>query len=203
MRSVRAKGERGIHERGFTLVEMIVSVALFAIVMLIAIGALLSVIEANRKAVAMQSVINNLNVAVDEMVRSLRQGTIYRCGGQQNSSSPRNCTGGQSRISFNPFDGNPESTSDDWVYFFGKDENKIGRIYRSENNRTDEHPLTAPEVSIESVTFYVVGATRAAPDELQPKVMIVIKGTAGVKGKTNAESSFHIQATAVQRLLDL
>ena len=41
---------------GFTLVEMIVAVALFAVVMLISVAALLSLVDANRKAQALQSV---------------------------------------------------------------------------------------------------------------------------------------------------
>src|SRR3989338_2524865 len=51
--------------RGFTLVELIVSIGLFAIVMLISVGALLALTGANRKAQALQSVMNNLNVALD------------------------------------------------------------------------------------------------------------------------------------------
>src|SRR3989338_1985894 len=66
--------------RGFTLVEMIVSVALFATVMLVSVGALLSLMGANRKAQALQSVMNNLNVALDGMVRSIRMGSNYHCG---------------------------------------------------------------------------------------------------------------------------
>ncbi len=170
---------------------MIVAVALFAIVMLIAVGALLSVVEANRKAVAMQSVINNLNVAIDGMVRSIRQGTTYRCEGSEIVKTPSNCPNGGDWIVFTTHNGTERT------YRFEAGDKRI----TVRENGGQEFPLTAPEVAIESVNFYVVGAVRT--DEVQPKVMIVIKGTAGVKGKTNAESSFHIQATAVQRILDL
>jgi hypothetical protein len=39
-------------------------------------------------------------------------------------------------------------------------------------------------------------------DPQQPKLLIVIKGTAG-GGNVNTSTTFHIQATAVQRVLDL
>jgi len=65
---------------GFTLIEMIVAVGLFSIVMLVSISALLSLVDANRKAQALQSVMNNLNIAVDGMVREIREGSNYRCG---------------------------------------------------------------------------------------------------------------------------
>src|SRR3989344_3008012 len=132
MRSVRAKGERGIHERGFTLVEMIVSVALFAIVMLIAVGALLSVVEANRKAVAMQSVINNLNVAIDGMVRSIRQGQTYLCRG--NTSDP-NCSNGGKSIVFTTHNGTLRT------YRFDDADDRI----TVKEGTGQELPLTAPE----------------------------------------------------------
>jgi type II secretory pathway pseudopilin PulG len=178
---------------------MIVSIGLFSIVMVVCITALLSVIDANRKAQAVQSVINNLNIAVDGMVRSIRQGSNYRCG----SSSPSNpnCAGGGSAVYFEAYGGSTSTTGDDWVYAFATDENGIGRIYRSESGTlSDARPVTAPEVSIEDLEFYVLGATRG--DGEQPKVMIVIKGTAGSE-KATVQTTFHVQATAVQRILDI
>ena len=65
--------------RGFTLVEMIVSVALFGIVMLVAVGALLSVVAANRQSQAIKTVINNLNFALESMSRNILTGSNYRC----------------------------------------------------------------------------------------------------------------------------
>src|SRR3990167_630199 len=93
---------------GFTLVEMIVAVALFAIVMLVSVGALLSLTAANRKAQALQSVMNNLNVALDGMVRSIRMGSNYHCG-LGTFSEARDCSdsNGGAALAFEPFGGNP------------------------------------------------------------------------------------------------
>ena len=83
--------------RGFTLIEMLVSVALFAIVMLIAGSTLLSLVYANRKAQALQSVMNNLNISLDDMVRNVRMGSNYRCGSQEGTDCASGATSSTSR----------------------------------------------------------------------------------------------------------
>jgi type II secretory pathway pseudopilin PulG len=185
------------------MVEMIVAVGLFAIVMTVSIGALLSLVEANRRAQALQSVVNNLNVAVDGMVRSIREGSGYYCGGVASSGNPtEDCTeNGEELFSFTPFHASGENP-DPWLYWFDLDENGVGRLYKSEDGtQAGGLPVTSPEVSIESVIFYVFGSTRGGGDLFQPKVTVVIKGTAG--RKITSRSTFHVQATAVQRVLDL
>src|SRR3989344_2636018 len=203
-----SRGAGKTSEAGFTLVEMIIAVALFAVVMLIAIGALLSIIDANRKAQALQSVINNLNVALDGMVRTIREGSNYRCG----SSSPSNpdcVTSGGTSFYLESHGGSSANPNDDWLYWFAEDERGVGRIYKSEDGTlANGIPITAPEVTIENMTFYVIGARRdtngdGVTDEFrQPKVMIVIKGTAGAI-RSAVTTTFQIQATAVQRVLDI
>lgn len=188
-------------QRGFTLVEMIVAVGLFAVVMLVSIAALLALVEANRRGQALQSVMNNLNVAVDSMVRSIREGEAYHCGSIPVGDAVLDCTEGDDLIAFKPLNtglSNPPRT----LYWFGVDENGVGRLYKSEDGTlAGGLPITSPEVSIESVTFYVIGTSRTVGDTVQPKVTIVIKGTAG--RKVTSRTTFHVQATAVQRLLDL
>ena len=118
---------------GFTLVEMIVAVALFAVVMLISVAALLSLVDANRKAQALQSVMNNLNIALDGMVRAVRMGSNYRCNVQSPPiETPADCTNGGTVLYFTPFGANPSDRQEDWVYSFAADADGIGRIYRSE-----------------------------------------------------------------------
>lgn len=187
--------------RGFTLVEMIVAVALFGVVMLVSVTALLALIDANRKAQALQSVINNLNISVDGMSRAIREGSNYRC----DSSSGGDCTSGDNggvALYFTPFGGT--DPAQDWVYRFDTtgDYCGINRLCKSERNgQSDSYSaITSDEVTIDSLTFYVFGSDPGDTD--QPKVMMVIKGTAGAE-KLNIRTSFHLQSTAVQRILDI
>lgn len=187
-------------QRGFTLIEMIVAVGLFAVVMMVSVSALLALVNANRKAQALQAVMNNLNVAVDGMVRSARMGSSYHCGAAGSYSIPADCSTGDTLFAFEPFH-TGVTIIPPWVYWYATDSNGIGRLYKSEDGTlTGGVPITAPEVSIESVTFYVIGSARG--DATQPKVLMIIKGSAGGT-KITTQSTFHIQATAVQRILDL
>ena len=176
--------------------EMMVSVALFAIVMMVCVEVLLSLVTANRKAQALQSVMNNLNITLDGMVRPIREGSNFHCGGGLNTSV-QDCPAGNTSFAFEPFGNTPANQP--WVYSFSVDGSGVGRIYKSVNGQAPI-AITAPEVNIEDMEFYVVGTARG--DQTQPKVIIVIKGTAGTAG-SKAATTFHIQATSVQRVLDL
>jgi prepilin-type N-terminal cleavage/methylation domain-containing protein len=181
--------------RGFSLVEMVVSVALFAVVMLVSVGALLSLVEANRKARTLESVMNNLNISLDSMVRAARMGSTYNCGGTLiPPSTGADCPVGDDLFSFAPYGSDSSQQNERSVYFF-----QDARLYRSQNGGTDSIPITAPEIEIEDVKFYVIGTEPG--DIVQPKVVVVVKGTAGETAKSR--TTFYIQATAVQRSLDI
>lgn len=67
------------YSRGFTLVEMIVSLAIFSIVAVVALGALMKIIGANKKAQTLQSAMTNINFALESMSREMRVGSKFAC----------------------------------------------------------------------------------------------------------------------------
>lgn len=189
--------------RGFTLVEMIVAVALFAVVMLVCVSSLLALVGANKKVHALQSVMDNLNVTLDGMVRDVRMGSTYdgtTGGGCTGGASGKDCSGGSTRFSFQPYGNGPSGYPT--VYQLNS---ATHQLERSKNNGPFT-AVTSSEITIESMLFYVVGSARGCAvspcDLTQPKVVIVIKGTAPIQNSAT-KSTFHIQVTAVQRLLDL
>jgi prepilin-type N-terminal cleavage/methylation domain-containing protein len=200
-------------EAGFTLVEMLVSVGLFAIVMVVCVAALLSLVGANKKAQALESVMNNLNISIDDMTRSLREGSVYNCGGigipNLQGGNNADCTNGGTVISFAPYGSDVSLANQRTVYEYVPSgtvnsgcitkSGTGGCIIRSKNGGVFSS-LTAPEVSITDMQFYVVGSGSA--DTIQPRVIITIDGTAG-GGLIKESTTFHLQATAVQRVLDL
>lgn len=195
--------------RGFTLVEMMVSISLFGVIMLVSVGALLSLVDANRKARSLESVMNNLNISLDSMVRAIRMGTHYNCGSTAIPQAPNwgDCAQGVAPLtivpavfSFAPYGSNPAAQTERTVYSIANDAQGRARLYRSQNGGSASIPVTAPEVEIEEMQMYVVGS--APQDVTQPKVVIVVRGAAGEDG-TNIRTTFYIQATAVQRALDI
>ncbi len=168
---------------GFTLVEMIVAIFIFSIVMVVAVGALVSVVEANRKAQGVKSVMNNLNFALDSMTRAIRVGTEYSCG-------VANCTiDGSESFSFLSTDGQ------NVTYSFNKES---ARIERTMDGGVTIQTMTAPEVTVEELRFYLAGESPS--DEAQPRVLIITKGLAGPTGKTQTE--FSLETMVTQRILD-
>ena len=67
--------------RGYTLIELIVAVGLFAFVMTLVSGAYFLMIGLNRQAQGIATGINNLSFALETMSRTIRTGYDYDCGG--------------------------------------------------------------------------------------------------------------------------
>jgi prepilin-type N-terminal cleavage/methylation domain-containing protein len=73
-----------LNQSGFTLIEMIVSLALFSVVVTTSVGALLALISTNQQLQVEQSIMTNLSFALDSMTREIRTGTAYFCENRNN-----------------------------------------------------------------------------------------------------------------------
>ncbi len=188
---------RSPQQRGFTLIEILVSVAIFATVMVIALGALLSISESDRKAQTLKSVINNLNFSLDAMSRAMRTGTNYHCDVTQGTvTSPRDCTqagGGATSIAFL----SAENQTIRYCRGNGSTCSTTGTAVLVSKNGAAYAPLTAAEVTITNLQFYVTGAQGAT---LQPYAVILLSGRVPVSASQN--STFDLQASVTQRLYD-
>lgn len=180
---------------GFTLIETMIAVGLFSVVMVVCIGALLSLADANKKTQALQSVLYNLNTSIDGMVRAIRMGSNYEVSNDG------------AELRFTPFGADPNNTAEKWVYRWSDGDNdgvkdQIVKEYTPPRSYTSRVvvPLTAPEVAIEKMHFYVGGESTGDTD--QPRVLIIIQGKAG-GDKIKTTTTFNIQASATQRLLDI
>lgn len=190
--------------RGFSLIEMMVAVTIFAIVMMIGVGALLSLVETNRRAQAINSVMSNLNAALESMTRSIRVGTVYHCRTSSVPPSPsalsvpQDCAAGSGQlIAFEASGGDTADVDDQVVYRINGTQ-----LERSTNAGGTWIALTAPEVVIESFEIFVVGAEPLSDgDTIQPRVVVRIEGSAPLSGEQR--TTFSVQAGITQRLLDI
>ena len=192
---------------GFTLLEMIVASSIFIVVMLVIVGALISLNNESRKARSVRLVTDNLSAAIDSMSRNIRMGSYYHCGcgtlgvpstvGDVNfPNGPRDCpmtdtdgNGGDACFSFESQFGDPTLTNDQYVYRLFNH-----RIQRSKDGGATFIDLTAPEININTLNFIVNGAT---PDQHQPVVTLLLRGTATVTPAISTD--FNIQTTLGSR----
>jgi prepilin-type N-terminal cleavage/methylation domain-containing protein len=185
--------------RGFTLLELLVSVALFTIVVTIIMAAYVNLISLDRKARATNDLVSNLSFVVDSMSRSIRTGKNYSCAGGTN------CPSGGTYFSFT--DENCRS-----VVYLLRSDNTIGQCVGAPDlgptcspslvscNSTIATPLTDPRITVSTLRFYTQGV--GTGDGLEPRVIYTVSGN--IKPDSNtAPITFTIEGGATQRLLDL
>jgi prepilin-type N-terminal cleavage/methylation domain-containing protein len=178
--------------KGFTLVEMIIAVSLFVVVTTVSAGAIISVFDANNKARTSKTVVDNLNLAIENMARTVRFGGNYHCGNTGTLTSPQDCWGSGDTFLAVAFGG---STI---IYRWNGTESDP--IQRSDNGGSTYTNITASDVKIQRLRFYVRYSPATPSDYAQASVTAVIKGYVGSKQTTRSE--FSIQTLMSQRTLD-
>ncbi len=159
--------------RGFTLIEIMVATVIFMLIMVSAIGALVSTSNSAKKAKALRTSMDNVNYAMDNISRSLRLGSNYYCSGGSSISLPvplnptQDCIGGAGSVAFIP----SGATAVDQSFQLSSS----GEIQKCLASRTPSCiALTAPEVEITDLFFEVKGS--GLSDGAQPSVFVRVKG---------------------------
>lgn len=165
-------------KRGYTLIELVIAVGVFAVIMMLASGSYFMMISVIRQTQATASGINNLSFAIETMTRTIRTGTDYGC-----PTAGIDCTSGGPIFSVKS-----SSTGETVTY------KELGGVILQDNV-----PLTDPSVIISSLTFYAYGTPKG--DGLQPRVTFVISGDV-ISGAGKTES-FTIESSATMRGTDL
>jgi len=185
---------------GFTLIETMISVALFIVIVMAGMTSLLNANLLQQKSSDMRSIIDNLSFVMDDMSRNLRTGYDYECITGTTIPDPIVATSGTGcgGVAF-------ESTADElttpWAYFIGQNSNGKYGIYKSVDGGTAVQ-LTPDEVNIDTSKsgFKVYGAEPpTSGDTQQPFVTIKLVGTINSKG---ISTPFSLQTSVSQRKLD-
>lgn len=189
---------------GFTLVEMIIAIGLFSLIASMALGAVITIFDANNRSESAKTVVDNLNLSLENMVRTVRFGSNYHCIDEDSGvafdlDEANDCN--------NPDPGLGEGLA---VTFQG---NVIvyklcnGAIKRSETVNGDDNcsssnmkAITSSDTVIEHLKFIVWGASEAG-NSLQPYVVVTISGYVGTQ--PTEQSKFTIQTVMSQRQIDL
>jgi len=177
-----------LHKKGFTLIELMTAISVFAVIMTISMGSILGIFDANRKSEALKTVMDNLNFTIETMSREMRFGKNYHCTSSTPLSNPMGCTSGEDNfVSFLSSDGKQT------VYRLNST-----TIQKSTDGGSTYVNVTAPEVTITKLRYVVMG--QDVGDNMQPRIFIQIQGFAG--SKPSAKSNFILQTLVTQRLRD-
>ena len=177
-----------------------VSLGIFSIVAVVAAGSLLKIIDANKKAQSVKSVINNVSFALESMSRELRTGTLYYCSTDFDDIVSRSSLAGQ----------DCSATPGTLLQFRAGDGRLIAYRYNPTNKSLEKAessdataqnleafiPVTSVRnVVLDNVSFIVKGAV--ANDTNPAKAFILISGY--VAPKPHLRSDFTVQTTVAQR----
>jgi len=168
-------------EKGFTLVELIVSMGLFTVVIFGTTSVLLVMLDANRKAQSMRGVMEGLNFALDDVAplyTTPRNTAVFKA----ETDAAAGCWGISIQLDYGVV-----------TYY------RLGNGIRKTLVRSDgsvEYAgllLTPPEIVANTITFHVIGNQTGD----QPRVLLRIVGIAGFG---DSQSTFNIQTAVTARL---
>ncbi|MEN9921111.1 MAG: hypothetical protein RLZZ517_89 [Candidatus Parcubacteria bacterium] len=185
------------HKRinGFTLIELLVSIALFSVVLTVTLGSIMTIADSNKKARSLMSVTNNLNFAVDSMVRSFKTGDVDGNFILEDGDCFET-------LEINYSDDSETFPTREVKYCFREDPvTQLGRITKSIAGGS-EIRLTSPDVDIDDCEF-VNSSLETSTFALtsQPMLTIIMHGTVKVSERIN--SAFSIQTSISQRKLEI
>lgn len=193
--------KRGRTVPAFTLIEMLVAVALFIVIMIIALGALLGIVDADSRAQSVGFMANNVDFVFDDMSRNLSTGIGYSCGGGVSSCF----SSGSDEILFTNQEAQDigyefssscidATTGNPYAGYVG------GCVEKSMDGGSSWTPITSADVYVDDLQFYVNGG-EVFPDRNQPTVFI--RFTAHLLGtKPGTNFYMHLQTTVTQRIYD-
>jgi prepilin-type N-terminal cleavage/methylation domain-containing protein len=188
-----------VQHKGFSLIEVLVALSLFTIVMMVSVGAFLSVLDANRKTQALQRAMDNVFLSIENMTRLIRTGTIYECGEITGNPTTADCSSGAGENSIQFYDDTGRI-----VRFYLNNNAIMKQVDGTGTSGDYTYPITSPEFYVENLLFYVTGTDTyydGSDDVAQPTVTIVITGLANRGQET--ETEMRLQTTVTQRVIDL
>jgi len=206
---------------------MMVAIAIFMVVAVIAVAALLKIVDANKKSQTLQDAVNNINFAMDSITREIRVGSGYTC--PQSVSGPflgyvqQGSSGGCARnVMSNQADGSSiaflssNTASNDsggtcnltYAYFFEpvRGSSITWTIEKAQQSPSGDckDSLSANsyqpiiDPSIIITTYNIKVIPSQGNPNVQPSVFMYIAGYTGTSTKT--QTYFNLQTTVSERI---
>ncbi len=165
-------------ERGFTLVELIVAVSVFASVITIVSSIFVSTVGSQRKNINQQEILENARYVLETISRSLRQSTIQTADGASSSLAITHPVKG--------------------LVTYQLDNNQI----KESAAGNPAVALSSTGVIVDKLNFIVQGNSLPPSDTNQPRVTIVIS-LRNSEAKVSSQSLINLQTTVTPRNLQI
>lgn len=193
------KNKNNPSRKGFTLVEIMVSVAIFSIIMTVGIGALVDITQTYSYAREKKTVADSLSFMLESMTREIRLGTNFYSGSGSGVSFQDSARDGSTNsVGFEM--SNPSDLRGRYMSY--SLESGVLRRYRYDTGGTlisTDNLNDVNSVAIESLDFTVIGASASGTtDGKQPLVWIRMKARS-VKN----DAALSLQTLVSQRSLDI
>ena len=180
----RGVKKNGLASGGFTLLEMIVSIGIFSVLIVVAIGIVLSISNAQIKAANVQNIQDNIRFTLELITKELRVGSGYAvssCTGNFCQQINFTTTNGEQR-GYCLESGVVKRLSGTAICGFGS-------------------PMTSSNIIVDRMYFIVSGIAIGSSDG-QPSITVVLQARSA-DPRQALESTINLQTTVVQRLRDI
>lgn len=176
---------------GFTIIELLVAIAIFSVVVSVAVGGFVRALRTQRQVVALMAANSNVSLAIEQMAREIRTGRNFTVN---NPFLFTDCGSDPSRGSELTF---TNGLLDQITYrFFSMAEE--GFIDREVNGASDH--ITGKNVRIRYVCFGLLGDQPYPGDEYPPRVTVSIGISPVAQGVS--DNITNIQTTISARQID-
>ena len=199
----RMARNRHTQNRGFTLMELVVSLGIFSAVVVAAVGMMISVFRAQSKAIAIKNVFDNARFSLELMTRELRTGDNIRL----TTTFPFGCpSNGLAFTSYNRIGAAQER------FYYYADSNGDGtddalmRVAMPTAGSIDctavaPQQFTSPEVVVDKMYISTQGLATGSADG-QPRLTLGFTMHSSVS-QLGQETSIAVQTTIVPRIRDI
>ncbi len=207
--------KKGNHQKGFTLVELLVAIAVFAIVVTIASSGFVNALRTQRQVASLISTESNMSLVLEQMAREERTGYLF-CHGL-GSNSPNNsstasdycgCTVAPSGYT-DPVSGNslPVWTCNAINYYTadGSEVNyslQNGALMKLDSLSSNPSPVavTGNDVSVKYLSFVLFGNLEG--DHWTPRITISIGAAPSSSDPAVSGDVLQLQTTVSAREID-
>jgi len=183
--------------KGFTLIELIVAMGIFAFAATFAIASLLSLMAAQRKAAATQDAFDNIRYGIEFMAKETREA--------KSISNPCLLRPGYTNPKFvcDELTLYRGPAGEETVHYYWLQDGTSKQLWRRETVGGNDkvYPLTSSRITINHASFYISNPENSS-DEFQPYVIFVVNATGGDPNKLGQQTTIHLQTAASLWRLD-